>query len=856
MRYDAAMIYLRSSSGPRGEQIIIQGRLSDGRNYGILIDDFSPRFYLPHTRLPDALQSLAAGGIEPLPYGNDEPALETMGGKALSRLRFKTAMEMTRAHRVLRDQGFPCYEGDFSPSQQFLIDAGIGLFFSFEAPPESGDRVDIRARNPRLLPMASEPESFPIRILALDIETTREGSIRSISLVFRDSNRGALARHSEDMDLGAQIPVSGKIPGDQVLSLDRGLKRDLHRNGYEIREYPSERELLEDFHRIVREGDPDIITGWNVISFDMAVILGRMEALGVAGDFGRSRESARFLPGSGDMPDHCEVPGRGVIDSMRLQRMHPAHFESYSLESVAGEVLGRGKSEQFSRDGKMEALDRLWEDDPERFLFYCLEDSRLVIDILAETGLMELTVKRAVLCGTTLTRSWASIHAFEQLYAARLHARGIAAPDHGVDALPMNESPGGTIIFPESGMFAHVLLLDFKGLYPSIMRSFGIDPLAHIRASGAADIIRSPNGAAFALGIGILPELLTEFYHLREAAKARGDQTASFAYKILANSFYGVLGSPGCRFAGSDIATAITSFAREILHWSQRYAEEKGFRAIYGDTDSLFLVPPPDLTDRPDFDPQELFGLGEQLTSEINRDLGTWVRDEYSTESFLEIEFETLFAPLYIPPLKSVGSDAVSRSLREAGLESPQGRAKSYAGISWNLDRLASGEQQVVIKGMETVRSDWTPFARNAQRRVLVALLTGGGESEVRRILQEIIKEAKRGGNKSQLTISKRLSKAAHEYRGNLPPHVRAALHAEKSRKGKRPLRSIRYVMSPDGPLPVMDDQALERAVPDMNWYIEKQLLPVLKSVNAAADFDLEALCNAIHPPDGQGELW
>ena len=41
------------------------------------------------------------------------------------------------------------------------------------------------------------------------------------------------------------------------------------------------------------------------------------------------------------------------------------------------------------------------------------------------------------------------------------------------------------------------------------------------------------------------------------AAKRRGDAVASQAIKILMNSFYGVLGTPACRFHNAAIANAI-----------------------------------------------------------------------------------------------------------------------------------------------------------------------------------------------------------------------------------------------------------------------------------------------------------
>ena len=103
------------------------------------------------------------------------------------------------------------------------------------------------------------------------------------------------------------------------------------------------------------------------------------------------------------------------------------------------------------------------------------------------------------------------------------------------------------------------------------------------------DPIVAPNGAAFRRQPGILTQILDELFPRREAAKAVGDRVASQAIKILMNSFYGVLGTPACRFHNPELANAITSFGREVLLWSKARIESFGKRVLYGDTDSLFV---------------------------------------------------------------------------------------------------------------------------------------------------------------------------------------------------------------------------------------------------------------------------
>ena len=83
--------------------------------------------------------------------------------------------------------------------------------------------------------------------------------------------------------------------------------------------------------------------------------------------------------------------------------------------------------------------------------------------------------------------------------------------------------------------------------------------------------------------------MLDELFPRREAAKKAGDDVASNAIKILMNSFYGVLGTPACRFYNPALANSITGTGREMLLWSKAWFEAAGFQVLYGDTDSLFV---------------------------------------------------------------------------------------------------------------------------------------------------------------------------------------------------------------------------------------------------------------------------
>ena len=88
----------------------------------------------------------------------------------------------------------------------------------------------------------------------------------------------------------------------------------------------------------------------------------------------------------------------------------------------------------------------------------------------------------------------------------------------------------------------------------------------------------------------ILPQLIQQLWQQRDEAKRAGDAPLSQAIKIIMNSFYGVLGTPGCRFFDARLASSITRRGHQILQRTRDYIEEAGQRVIYGDTDSVFRL--------------------------------------------------------------------------------------------------------------------------------------------------------------------------------------------------------------------------------------------------------------------------
>ena len=696
--------------------------------------------------------------------------LVTLEGVPVDALYFRRQRDLVAARDHLRARGVAAHESDLKPADRFLMERFVtaGLAARGEVVRKSGHP---EMRNPAI---RRDDYRRALRWVSLDIETAGlDGALYSIALHSPDDER--------------VLMVSG---------------HPVHCEDATVESLADEGALLSRLFAWFAEHDPDLILGWNVVGFDLDFIARRCRRLGLGFDLARGGERSAILqPGSRSGTYVARIPGRVVLDGIDTLRTAFWSFESFELEHVAQTMLGRGKRIDHGGDRVAEII-RLYEQDRARLAAYNLEDCRLVAAIVEKAGLVEFSMRRAELTGLGMDRQGGSVAAFDHLYLPRLHRAGRVAPDVA-DARSGEGSPGGYVLDSKPGLYDNVLVLDFKSLYPSIIRTFGIDPYA-LHAPGG-DRIEGFAGASFAREGAILPDLVRSIWEERDRAKERGDAAMSQATKILMNSFYGILGASGCRFHDSRLASSITRRGHEIIRRTRDVIEQGGETVIYGDTDSLFV----------------LLGRGVEETAARERGaavaaaLNAWwrrtVEREHRLESFLEIELETLFLKFLMPTVRGEAT----------------GSKKRYAG----LVRTGDGGHDLVFKGLESVRTDWTPLARAFQRELYRRVFTGEPfEAYVRDTLATMLA----GEHDEALVYRKRLRQSVEEYTRNVPPHVQAA------RKLGRRVRWVRYVITASGPEPVEDGQAPPR--PDYDHYRERQLAPAADGLLHFLDTSFDAI--------------
>ncbi len=581
--------------------------------------------------------------------------------------------------------------------------------------------------------------------------------------------------------------------------------------GHAVTACGDERGLLEKLFARLRASDFDVLTGWNVIDFDLAVLERASRRLAVPFAIGRGSGPVRLVrDGSFRGRSRAEVPGRIVLDGIELLKGAFVKLEDYRLETAARELLREGKVDLEmpeegggGRTGRAEAILRAFRHDLNRFVAYNMVDARLVLRILKCTDLIALAVRRSLLTGMPLDRVGASIASFDYLYLQQLRPRGRVAPCVGALEQGIEPTAGGAVLEPAPGLYENVLAFDFRSLYPSLIRTFNIDPLGYLppgRPDGSKDAIRAPNGALFSREPGILPEMLADLFPRRAQARRSGDAIGEHALKILMNSFYGVLATPACRFYSASVANAITHFGQWALLWARDRVRSWGHEVLYGDTDSLFVTSGLVGGDAR----SEARALGERLCRRVNESLNEHIRRTWEVDSHLELEFEAHYLKLFLPPV-------------------PHGQAgarKRYAGLV--AARSGAGDDQLVFVGMEMVRRDWTMLSKIFQRGLFERLFRGVSQENVVTYLRTFIGELRRGGHDGHLVYRKALRKRLSEYTATTPPHVKAA-----RKLGPRTRGLIEYVMTTAGPEPVA---AVSGAI-DYPHYVERQIRPIAEQV-------------------------
>jgi DNA polymerase-2 len=711
----------------------------------IVVTDFRPLFFV----LRETPANLTASACE-----RKALPMQTLDSRLIDCLYFDTYAALDNCRTRLRQAGLRPCESDVHPIERFLMERGVkGGFSVADAEPRPG-APGVVFVNPRI---RGDQADIPLRVLSLDIETRAEtGELYCIA-------------------------CSGRQETVFMIGDDRSAGNLVF--------CPDEHQLLVRFMAHLATADPDVIIGWNIINFDLMMLQTRCAAHHLEFDIGRQKPTRILPPARHGQSAIARVPGRVVLDVLTMVRGQARGFEHYSLDAVASELLGEHKQITVAGDEKIREINRLFVDDKPALAAYCLQDTILTKRIFDTTNILANAIERSRLSGHTLDRAGGSIAAFDYLYLPRLHRCGRVAPDIVDAPVPTAPLKGGYVMEPRAGIYENVLVLDFKSLYPTIILTFGIDPLGW--AVPTPPLITGPAGISFSKTETILPAIINDLLDARSRARATRNEALSQAIKILMNSFYGVLGAQSCRFFSPALAEAVTATGRFILTRTIAHIEETTpHKVIYGDTDSLFVRLGPGWESRGTM-------VGSDLAAQVTTWLTGYLKTEFSAHSALELKFETHFRYFFMPALRG----------------STQGSKKRYCGAVEH-----AGALTLHFKGLEFARTDWTALAREFQHELYMRVFT---KQPVETYIVETVERVRSGLCDDALVYRKGVRKELEEYTNHVPPHIQAArlLGGTTNR--------IAYVMTRQGPQPL---EKITAAL-DYEHYITTQLQPIADAI-------------------------
>jgi len=546
----------------------------------------------------------------------------------------------------------------------------------------------------RIVP-CEPPKGVKPRLVIFDIEVEAEGSIPDIN----DPRQPVTSVSLWDSYTGYYATLHTLWEGKEK------------RGNWFIYGFGEEREMLKAFISFLGRLQPDILTGWYAIGgefddtgFDLPYLQNRLPRLG--------------LP-------RLDFSGTQLIDTMYCFKRF-IRCSSWKLKDVAEAV---GYDLRYGR-----SFDAV-KDDPEALLKYNWQDVDIIRWMEEKYRAIAFHWNLKCMAGlNNLRDTLSNLRLVDVMYLREAKRCGIVLPSKIKHA----EEGGirGAVVFePIKGIHEYVGVFDFSRYYPSIIISLNLSPE----------------------GKGLFPNMVKKLLELRSKIEEEMKnyepgsedyeilESKSNAVKFLTNSIYGVLGHSGFRLYRRDIAEKITETARIGLLAIRKFVEEKGFKVVYGDTDSIMIkLEGDDLDSRIEF--------GTKLCEEINRFVKEYFVRELGAENpAVKLKFERVFERVLFT-----------------------GAKKRYAGkVVWEKGQKCD---YFLYRGFEVVRTDQSEATRELQTKVMELILSGAGREELKIFIRKFLEDYRKKSLK-EIAIVKGIRKRLDQYRA-MPPHVRGALYS------------------------------------------------------------------------------
>ncbi len=626
----------------------------------------------------------------------------------------------------------------------------------------------------------------------------------------------------------------------------------------------AERNMLMDFKRRCLDR-ADVLFSWNGFTFDYIYIFERMRRLGIRWRWWRTVladllpvfKRYHFRAGSGNTSFALDAISRAVLGDAIVDGGEGDDVEESlrggKIDLVA--ELDRRHPGWRERTGSSVGTYAAWWLDPDLLLEYNRRDVTLARLVESDTGYAHLDFTFSAIgnCfandfhistkidGLMVRKGLVDGYHFDTIIPGRYEGDGVSYV-------------GGYVHEPERGIHADVCAYDFKSLYPSMMCTFNISPDSYVHPKDyekydPSELITTPIGTRFlkprVVGtdedgrdvydrVGFVPQMFAETLERRKTYSSLQSTVEvgspkflhyyrlSYAYKRLGLSFYGELGNRRGRFYAPEVGRSVTLCGQFFTRVSMEFGnamgtEAENIRALYGDTDSIYIQIPRDRVDYFVEEAQSMYyvWMGADLAGRERisaGDLGVGVVPGAPDPRLVALlDGEAGGGTGSVRPVLA-GLD-----LSESGWEWFEGQRENwrwYEDKGWNVDPLLStifleyedvyqrvclinkkryfgrmvfhkGEEadHLEIKGLESMRSDGLELARILQREVMdlitPSIASGSSPASGKEVWDHVVALRDRVFNgdveTSDLVCVAGLGKNPDAYK-TLTPHVKAAI--------------------------------------------------------------------------------
>ena len=555
----------------------------------------------------------------------------------------------------------------------------------------------------------------------------------------------------------------------------------------------NEGEMIKEFIKLVNDHNPDYLIGYFSDNFDMPFIKTRAEKNKIR--FKISGETVSLRRGVAKTKGIIHLD---IFNFIKHVMGYSLKTENYDLDSVAKELIGEGKLEMDFIKAMM-----AWDarsPELEKFCDYNLNDAEITYKLAKKImpNINEL-VKTIGQPATDIVRmSYGSMVEWYLINAAHEY-KEICPNRPGPSKIAKrrtNTYKGGFVYEPQPGLYENLIIMDFKGLYPSIIATHNVSAITYTKKGGVkTPPIETGSGKKvyyqFKKKQGFITkaikELIEKRNNVKEELKKDKKNTAlnarSYALKTVANASYGYMGFFAARWYSKEAAEAITGYGRHyILNTIEKAKKE--FDVVYSDTDSIALL------------------LGNKKIKDVEKFLE---KINNHLPGYLELELEGFF-PRGIFVMKKGQAT---------------GAKKKYA--------LLNEENEIIVKGFETIRRDWSKLAKEAQRKILNIILKENSPKKALEYIKKIIDKIRK--NKFEIEdmiIQTTLQKPLDSYQ-QIGPHVAVAKRMKAKGMFVTTGSTIKYVIT-EGTGQIRDRARIPEETEDYDaeYYVNHQIIPAV----------------------------